>query len=76
MFDSQRISMYLILIVFLMICGYIMFFIKETFTNIYSNYPVSLPHPFEGCNCKKGCNYGSKYNCRQKEGMCGCEKKN
>lgn len=62
MFDSQRISMYLILIVFFMICGYIMYFIKETFTNIYSNYPVSLPHPLQGSNYRKSCNIIKKNN--------------
>lgn len=75
MFDSQRISMYLILIVFFIICSYIMFFIKETFTNVYSNYPISLPHPLQGSNCKRGCNCVRKCNCGLKENMCGCENK-
>lgn len=80
MFDSNRVSMYLILIVILLMCGFIMMYAKESYGNIYSNYPVSLPHPLnhiKKCCMKNGC---YKKNCCDKRGnnmlgkenMCGC----
>lgn len=83
-FESNRVSMYLILVFFLLMCTYIIKRGSESYINVYSNYPVSMPSlipntnnisvtTYKGKNCCKSCH--GNCNCI-KEGMCGCEKNN
>ena len=73
-FESNRVSMYLILVFFLLMCTYIIKRGSESYINVYSNYPVSMPSPIPNTNNISVTNY--RNNNLGKEGMCGCEKNN
>lgn len=87
-FDSNRVSLYLILVFFLLMCSYIIKRASDTYVNVYNNYPVSMPSPIPNTNNISVTNYRNKNvngNCCKschgncnciKEGMCGCEKNN